>query len=231
MRGYLRGNQMTFIISELSGNHGGDLNKAREMIWWSAKCGCDAVKFQLYRMEDFPGMQFDPKVNFPIPIDWLDSLFDTSRRAGIPLFASVFAPWAVAALSDFAPFAYKIASPESTRLDNEVYTDIAEMIHNEFAKLFVSSGTSDMAFMEVLRPDRFFYCKAGYPATIDDKDLLLISQMRDGFSDHTVGINSTLAMIKAGASYIEKHFKMDDECVDAEFSISPAQMTLLCKLA
>jgi len=221
---------MTFIIAEISGNHGGDLHKAQELIWWAAKSGCDAVKFQFYKPEDLGG-EYDPQSNFPVPEDWLDDLFSTAYRAGVPLFASVFAPWAIEVLRDFSPFAYKLASPESTRLQPHIYRALALAVTHEFAKLFVSTGLDDLEMMRGLHPDILFYCKAGYPAVIDERDIQLMDMMRGGFSDHTAGIISTLAMIHAGATHIEKHFKVDECCIDSEFSLNPAQMKLLCEKA
>jgi sialic acid synthase SpsE len=221
---------MTFIIAELSNNFSGDLRKAQEMIRAAEKCGCDAVKFQLYSKEDL-GDEFS-NANFCVPPDWLTILFDTAARAGIPLFASVFGLWAVKALRSFAPFAYKVASPESTRLKDQTYVDIAHAIHNEYAKLFASSGLADMYWVtHTLEPDLLFYCKHGYPSKIGAPERKLINQMRCGFSDHSVGINATLAMIAAGATHIEKHFMLDDDCVDAAFSIGPDEMKELCDYA
>ena len=221
---------MTFIIAELSNNFGGDLRKAQDMIRAAAKCKCDAVKFQLYRPDDLP--DYDPKVNFAIPEDWIPQLFAVAYEAEIPLFASVFESWAVDALRPYQPIAYKIASPESTLLNRRVYESIARAVHAEhISKLFVSTGKSQMEWAHSLTPDLIFYCKKGYPAVLEESDLDAMELIRQGFSDHTVGIIGTLAMVQAGATYIEKHFKLDDNCVDAAFSLNPRQMQSLCRKA
>lgn len=222
---------MTFIIAELSNNFGGDLAKAKEMIWAAAKCECWAVKFQLYSREDL-GNEYAPEANFCVPQDWLSPLYDTARRAGIPLFASVFGAWAISALRPFNPIAYKIASPESTRLSDETYLDIADAVHHEHAKLFCSSGLKDHHWvLSELRPDVWFYCKHGYPAKIGTPEIDVIAAYGCAFSDHSTGIVSTLAMVHVGATHVEKHFKIDDDCVDAAFSIGPAEMERLCRYA
>lgn len=224
---------MTFIIAEISSNHDGDLARASELIRQAEKCGCDAVKFQLYTADDL-GEQFDPVRNICVPVEWLPNLFETAYRAGIPLFASVFHPTAIGVLHSFTPFAYKIASPESTLLAPETYTQIAEAVHNEYAKLFVSAGAKQLDWASSLRPDLVFYCKQATsigPATLDYQDLRWMETIRQGFSDHTAGIIQTLAMIKAGASHIEKHFMLELGCVDDAFSIDPDRMKTLCRLA
>ncbi len=220
---------MTFIIAEISGNHGGDLYKAQELIRAAEKCGCDAVKFQLYTADDL-GEQYDAATNICIPVDWVPILFETAYKAGIPLFASVFHPTAIGVLHNFTPFAYKIASPESTRLKDETYRQIAEAVDNEYAKLFVSAGAGQQEWAHSLRPDLIFYCKQGYPATLDYQDLRYIEDIR-AFSDHTAGIKETLAAIKLGASHIEKHLRLDADCIDRDFAITPEEMKWLCRVA
>jgi sialic acid synthase SpsE len=222
---------MTKIIAEISGNHGGDLSKACDLIIAAARCGCDAVKFQLYVPEDLN----DPANNddyekYHVPEAWLENMFQEAGLAGVPLFASVFAPWAVEALEPFAPFAYKIASPESTRLPEQTYRELAAAIRRTSAKLFVSTGFAALAVMAARDPDVLFYCVAGYPAIIEERHLQLMRRLRGGFSDHSAGVEWPLAMIAAGATHIEKHFKLDDDCVDAAFSLDPEQMKLLCDL-
>ena len=222
---------MTFIIAELSGNHGGDLGKAKELIRAAAECGCDAAKIQAYLPEDLDAENAALYQKLHIPKDWYGELFSTADMAKIDLFASVFAPWAVEFLEPFKPIAYKIASPESTRLDRDTYLDLAMYIHRTEADLFVSTGLADMDFMRRLEPQVLFYCKAGYPATVDDGDVKLVRDMACGFSDHSAGIEWTKKMIQAGATHIEKHFKLDDDCIDAAFSLNPDQMKQLCQLA
>src|SRR6185312_5875908 len=118
-----------FIISELSGNHNGDLVKAKELIVAAAQCGCDSVKIQTYKPEDL----CDPANNeiyekSKIPLSWYPALFATAKENNIPLFSSVFAPWAIEFLEQFDCPTYKIASPESTRLEQVVYMKLASEI-------------------------------------------------------------------------------------------------------
>lgn len=226
-----------FIIAELSGNHGGSLDKAFAMIDAAAAAGCDAVKIQAYEPEDL----CDPANNAlyeksKTPRDWFPGLFACARDAGIPLFSSVFSPWAIDCLEQYDCPAYKLASPESTRLKNETYLSLAARIRQTGKQFYVSSGKADLPFMLLLRPDLAFYCKAGYPAKIDVADIgtvsgLVVGGLKVGFSDHTVNPMETLAMIGAGAGVIEKHFKIDDDCVDTAFSLNPDQMKFLCSVA
>jgi len=228
-----------FIIAEMSGNHGGDLVKAKELIVAAAQCGCDAVKIQTYKPEDL----CDPENNeiyekSKIPLSWYPALFATAKENNIPLFSSVFAPWAIEFLVRFDCPAYKIASPESTRLSEETYFQLAATISKTKKPFFASTGWDDNEFIASLFPDVLFFCVAGYPAKITDTDKLRLLELRrqrepkkTGFSDHSAGIKESLAMLRMGADLIEKHFKLDDDCIDAAFSLNPSQMETLCRIA
>src|SRR5690349_17392751 len=116
---------MTQIIAELSGNHGGDLGKAKELIRAAAKAGCYAAKVQCYTPGDLDAENAALYERLKVPLEWYPELFEVARVADILFFASVFAPWAVSFLSEFKPPFIKTASPESTRLSRDTYLDIA----------------------------------------------------------------------------------------------------------
>jgi N-acetylneuraminate synthase len=227
-----------FIIAEMSGNHGGNLLNAEALIEAAAKCGCDAIKVQTYK----PADMLDPANNSlygecKIPLDWFPLLFARAAAFNIPLFSSVFAPWAIDFLEQFDCPAYKLASPESTRLPQGTYGQLAEKIRATGKTFMASSGVKDMDQIHALRPDVLMYCVSGYPAKVTDGDAAYVSVMSAGypltagFSDHSDDIKTPLAMIAAGARVIEKHFKLDNNCVDAAFSLDPTQMKLLCDIA
>jgi sialic acid synthase SpsE len=222
-----------FIIAEMSGNHGGSLLKARQLIEAAADCGCDAVKIQTYEPDDL----CDPANNAiyeecKIPSNWFPHLFQCATEFSIPLFSSVFAPWAIEFLKQFNCPAYKLASPESTQLAPHIYYELREAIRAAKKPFIASTGRRDREFIYSLSPDWLLYCVAGYPAQITDSDIeYLRDYPAEGFSDHSNDIKTPLAMIGAGARVIEKHFKLDNNCVDAAFSLDPVQMKLLCDIA
>ena len=225
-----------FIIAELSGNFAGDLAKGKEMIRVAARCGCDAVKIQTYEPADMD----DPANNhiyekYSLPRAWYPELFETAKENNIPHFSSVFASWAIEFLDQFDCPAYKIASPESTRLSYSSYTHLTRIIRNYGKTFIASSGRRDMGAINALCPDVLMYCVAGYSAQITDADIEYFTRLptigtHRGFSDHSNDIKTPLAMIAAGATIIEKHFKLDDDCIDAAFSFNPKQMETLCRI-
>ena len=44
-------NKPCFIVAEISGNHNGNINNAKKLIFNAKKCGADAVKLQTYKPE------------------------------------------------------------------------------------------------------------------------------------------------------------------------------------
>ena len=57
------------------------------------------------------------------------------------------------------------------------------------------------------------HCVSNYPSNIDELNLKVISTMKQefqipvGFSDHTIGLTSTLTSVAMGANIIERHFR------------------------
>src|SRR6185436_1785652 len=111
---------MAKIIADISGNHGGSLDRAMDLIKAAVDCGCDYAKFQYYFPDEMPDYA-ENKSDYDrlhVPRWWLDNLFGIAANQKIPLFASVFQVLGVVHLEEFRPPYYKIASPESTRLNN-----------------------------------------------------------------------------------------------------------------
>ena len=64
-----------YIVAEMSGNHGGNLDRAKEIIRQAKKSGADAVKIQVYKADT---MTIDcDKPDFLIPQDNPWSKFST----------------------------------------------------------------------------------------------------------------------------------------------------------
>jgi len=122
-----------YIIAEMSANHGGDFNKAIDIIHAAKNAGADAVKLQTYRAdtitlnsdkEDFTIPSDNPwsdhKTLYSIyekaftPWEWHEDLIKEGAKIGIDVFSSPFDLSAVDLLEGLNVMAYKIASPEIT---------------------------------------------------------------------------------------------------------------------
>lgn len=217
---------MTKIIADISGNHGGSLDKAMDLIRAAADCGCDYAKFQYYDPELMPDQEnralYD---NLRVPRDWLVQLFGTATKAHIPFFASVFDIDGVLELEDWnVPF-FKIASPESTRLNN--YKEIIGQIRRRTPIIFSVSGTDYAPFGQWMgKKDIVLYCPEGHPAPPRN-----FPYGFDGLSDHCADLTNSRLALEREAKWIERHIKLDDDCIDAAFSSNPKEMAELCRLA
>ncbi len=221
---------MVEIVAEISGNHGGDINKAERLIFCAALAGCDYVKFQYYKPEDMPDRHVGDNDRMyrelMVPESWLPRLFAQAKKLKVGLFASVFSLRALEEILKYDVPYVKIASPLSTRLDSSVYDAIQARTPVEVELIW--SGVGPYA-----SPGKTLYCPEGHPAVITKRHF---SEFRRGsyfgLSDHTTGIAVPLAFIRAGAEMIEKHLKLagDDDCVDAAFSADPDTMGTLCTL-
>ncbi len=238
---------MVEIVAEISGNHGGSLLMARELIRGAAIAGCDYAKFQFYRPLDMPDYEEHREMyeKLHVPSDWLTPLFETARDCGIGLFASVFSARAAREVLQYDTPFIKIASPASTGLCEEIYSDIESVIPRHVG-LIVSSDSRHADKMWNWsfwgRPFKRMYCPPGHPQRLIDEDYNFgWHHSIEAFSDHSKGISAPLSMIRefpATLRMIEKHFKLEYDrfqyehpCVDSAFSADPQTMWTLCKLA
>lgn len=224
---------MVEIVAEVGSAHNGSLDRMRQLIRAAAWCGCDYAKFQLYRPEDMPDRhEGDNEAMYQklaVPDEWLPEMFSYAMRHEIGLFASVFSVRAVETLLKFDVPYIKIASPDSTKLSDHTYRGIFAAIPPSITTII--SGMHQSRPLNSLK----MVCPLGHPPSPED----IWEECRRfdlengdyGYSDHTPGINAPLLAIRCGVQMLEKHLKIDDDCVDAAFSADPKTMKLLCKLA
>lgn len=238
----------TYIIAELSANHGGKIEIAKETIKAAFEIGANAIKLQTYTAdtltldcdkEDFiikgetlwDGQKlYDLYKEAYLPWEWHEELFNYARELGIDIFSSPFDKTAVDFLEQFNPSAYKIASFEIT--DYELIKYTAE----KMKPIIISTGiaTEDEIYdaVEICRKAGnenviLLKCTSAYPAPLNEANLLMIPHMKKkynvitGFSDHTIGSTAPIVAVTLGAKIIEKHFILDKSIggADADFSM------------
>jgi N-acetylneuraminate synthase len=249
-----------YVIAELSGNHNGDIERAKELIKVAQDSGADAVKLQTYTADSLVLNSDRPEflLNAPkstwngrrlyelyeeahTPREWHQELFDYARDIGISIFSAPFDIEAVNFLEDFNAPAYKVAS-------NEIHDwPLLEKVVSTGKPLIISTGVATKEdvknTLEFVRSKGakeviVLHCVSAYPAPLKDMHLNTMIDMRENFgalvglSDHSLGVEADIAAISNGAHVIEKHITLDrnDGGPDSSFSLEPDELKKLCKV-
>lgn len=248
----------TYIIAELSANHGRDINIAKETIKVAKEIGADAIKLQTYTADtltldcdkdDFiikGGTLWDDKKLYDLykeaylPWEWHRELFAYAREIGIDIFSSPFDKTAVDFLEQFNPSAYKIASFEITDYELIRYTA------SKGRPIIISTGIATIDeiqdAVDICRSEGndnivLLKCTSAYPAPLEEANLKTISNLAEtfgvisGFSDHTLGTTAPIVAVTLGAKIIEKHFILDKSIggPDADFSLDTKEFAQMVK--
>jgi len=248
----------TFIIAELSANHGGKIEIAKETIKVAKEIGANAIKLQTYTADtltldsdrdDFiikGGTLWDDRKLYDLykeaylPWEWYKELFDYAREIGIDIFSSPFDKSAVDFLEQFNPTAYKIASFEITDYELIRYTASKGkpiIISTGIATIDEIQDAVDICRAEGNRNIILLKCTSSYPAPLEDANLKMIPNLAEtfgvisGFSDHTIGSTAPITAVALGAKIIEKHFIIDKSIggADAEFSMDKEEFSNMVK--
>jgi sialic acid synthase SpsE len=219
------------FVAEVSSNHHRDLERCLEFIRTAAGIGCDAVKFQLFRVRELfapEALRHDPKLlareAWELPVEFLPDLARGCHEAGILFSCTPFYLEAVGELLPFVDF-YKIASYEL------MWDDLLKGCAGTGKPVVLSTGMATLPEIDhacsVLRGAgcqdlTLLHCVSTYPAKPEDCNLAAIATLRDacrcpvGWSDHSVepGVIAR-AVHRWGASMIEFHLDLEGQ--GAEF--------------
>ena len=241
------GKGKTFIIAELSANHGHDINIAKETIRAAKRVGADAIKLQTYTADtitidcdkpDFiiKGTIWEGQKLYDLykqaytPWDWHKELFETAKQEGLICFSSPFDKTAVDLLEALNTPAHKIASFEITDIP------LIEYAANKGKPMIMSVGIANEEDIQLavdtcrsVGNEQIILLKTSsqYPAKIEDANLSMIPDLAkrfnvlSGLSDHTAGELVPVIATTLGATVIEKHFILDKKIggPDASFSL------------
>ena len=250
-------NHPPYIIAEMSGNHNGNIERAKKLINVAHESGADAIKFQTYRADsltiktsnkDFvlkdgawSGQNiYNLYEHASTPWEWFPELFKYAKSVGITAFSSPFDLEAVKFLETLETPAYKIASNEL------IDWPLIEAVVKTKKPILLSTGT---ATKDELRQTLKFisgynlkteiiilHCVSSYPANYSEMNLKTIIDINNSFphlyglSDHSLGTASSIIAVGLGASVIEKHLTIDrqDGAPDSTFSMEPKELKRLC---
>ncbi len=221
------------FVAEVASNHNQDLERCFSFIDKAAEIGCQAVKFQLFKIDQL----FTPEIlaqsevhrrrgQWELPVDFLPHLAAQCHRAGLKFGCTPFYLAAVAELWPHVDF-YKVASYEI------LWPDLLISCAKTNKPIVLSTG---MATLEEVRGAVNTLRRAGcqaltllhgvsnYPARPEDCNLAAMETLRRrfdcpvGWSDHSLSPGVIYrASHRFEADMIEFHLDLDGQ--GAEFNL------------
>lgn len=248
-----------FIIAEAGVNHNGDINTAKKLIDIACDAGADAVKFQTFKAENLVTKnavkaeyqkeiigsdvsQLEMLKKLEISQSFHKELTEYSKSKGIIFLSSSFDLESMDLLIGLGLDIFKIPSGEITNLPYLrkvgslgkqiiMSTGMANLDEIKTAlDILISSGTNKANII-------ILHCNSEYPTPFEDANILAMSTIRDkfdvkvGYSDHTLGIEASIAAVALGAIVIEKHFTLDKGMSgpDHKASLDPKELESMVK--
>jgi sialic acid synthase SpsE len=231
--------EKVFVVAEMSANHKQDFNKACDLVHAASRAGADAIKVQMFTpdalaVKDDKIIKSGPWSGQTLyelyekacmPYKWVPKLKDLAEKLGIKFFTSVYDTETVDMCEVLGIEAYKISSYEAD------HYELIEKVGKTKKPLIVSVGNLSLhkifKVQDKVGHDQvvFLKCTSAYPAKLEGLNLRTLLDMGRsftvGFSDHTDGIVAPVVAVAMGARIIEKHLTLDDDTLDAGFSIFP----------
>lgn len=230
-------NHRTLIIAEAGVNHNGDINLAFKLVDAAARAGADMVKFQTFSAQNLVTRGARKAAYQKLQTQSDENQFDMLRRLeldehahrllqahcqtrSIGFLSTGFDIESVNLLLQLGVEWLKIPSGEITNLP------YLRHIGGAGKQVILSTGMANMdetgqaiAALEASGTPRsaitVLHCTTEYPAPMLSVNLQSMVTLRDtfgvrvGYSDHTQGVEVSIAAVALGACVIEKHFTLD----------------------
>lgn len=240
-----------YIIAEMSANHAGSIERAKEIIRAAKEAGADCIKIQTYTPDtltiDCDNEYFhigngtwEGENLYQLygkaytPWEWQKELMEEAKRVGIDFFSTPFDTTAVDFLESIGVEFYKIASFELVDIP------LIKYVASKGKPIIMSTGMSTLSEIEdavnAIRNEgnnqiALLRCASAYPAITDEMNLLTMKNMGEifdvpvGLSDHSMGSIGAVTAVALGGKIIEKHFCLSREIEnpDASFSMNPEE--------
>lgn len=231
---------MARFIAEIGSNHNRDPERAHQLIDASAAAGCQAVKLQVFRVDDLfapEALAAKPELldrrAWEFPLEMLPDVRAQCTAANLELGATPFGLWAVEALAEHVDF-LKVASYEI------LWHELLRAVVATGKPLVLSTGMANedeiaRAVDAVDGALTLLHCVSGYPTPPEQANLSAIGTLRErfgcpvGWSDHT-GLDAVVvqSVLRWGASDVELHIDLDGAGFEAgEHNWTPTRIRAL----
>lgn len=244
----------TLIIAEAGVNHNGSLEMARQLVASAAAAGADVVKFQSFvtskiisreapKAEYQKGTTGDDESQYEmvrkLELSRSDheALIEECQRHGIGFLSTAFDTDSFDMLVELGIDQVKIPSGELTNLP------LLRYVTRLGKPVILSTGMAGLgeieAAMEIIERAGtprsrivILHCTTEYPTPMQDVNLRAMLSLKHafgvdvGYSDHTPGIEVSIAAVALGATVVEKHFTLDRSLPgpDHQASLEPHEL-------
>lgn len=219
------------VVAEIGINHNADVGTALRLIDAAHVAGADYVKFQKRvpalavplaqqgQPKDTPWgrmtyLEYKERMEFGVAeFDIIDSY---CRSVGIGWFAS---PWDLPSVEFLERYELPMLKVASAGITDEA---LLRAVAATGRSVVISTGMSTMSevrrAVEVLGDSLHVlcHCNSTYPCPPEDLNLRVIPALRAefpriavGYSGHETGLQTTVAAVAMGATYIERHITLD----------------------
>lgn len=227
----------TFVIAEAGVNHNGDPEQALAMVDAAARAGADAVKFQTFeasrlvtrqaKKADYQAvatgadeLQFEMLQRLELAPRVYEGLVARCATLGIGFLSTGFDEGSVDFLVRLGVDRLKVPSGEVTNLPYLRHVGrqgLPVLLSTGMATLVEIGDALDVLGRAGTARSRItvLHCTTEYPTPMSHVNLKAMDTIREsfgvavGYSDHTEGIEVSLAAAARGAVVIEKHFTLD----------------------
>jgi N,N'-diacetyllegionaminate synthase len=243
----------TFIIAEAGVNHNGSLKKALKLIDVAAAAGANAIKFQTFRAENlatdyaskaeyqkYKSLKKETQFQMLKKLELTDAMhktcFKECKRKKIIFISSAFDIESLNYLKKFKLSYFKVPSGEITNLP------YLKVLGKFKKKIILSTGMSCISEIKKALKTlitngakknniTLMQCTSAYPAPYEEINLNTIDTLKRifnlsvGFSDHSLGVQASIAAVALGAKIIEKHLTLNKklEGPDHRASLDPKE--------
>ncbi len=246
-----------FIIAEAGVNHNGDPDLAFKLVDAAFKAGVDAVKFQTFKTEklltrnaisaEYQTLNTGGGKSQYRMIKDLELSYPDFRRIqahcadrGIRFLSTPDEEDSLDFLISIGMELIKVGSGEVENIP------FLRRVGSKGKDVILSTGMSDMAQVETAvrtltdagaTSVAILHCTTAYPCPMVDVNLRAMLSLKQafggvvGYSDHTNGIEISVAAVAMGARIIEKHFTLDKSMPgpDHKASLDPAELAALVR--
>jgi N-acetylneuraminate synthase len=234
------------IIAEAGVNHNGDIELAKEMIIKAKEAKADYIKFQTFSADELV-LPDTEKANYQTVNDKIkESQFmmlkrlELSKQDFVELkgvcdriqIGFLSTPFDISSIDFLEKMKLDFWKVPSGEITNYPYL---KKIALTGKKVVMSTGMSSLEeieqAIEVLRSNGssdivIMHCTTEYPTPFQDANLYAIKTLQKkfackvGYSDHTLGIEASIAAVALGATIIEKHFTLNKNMQGPDHSAS-----------